>query len=448
MYQRIKKELIEFMTYFLKIMKSSLFLIIDYIAVGIYIIILTLIANKFSLDDLTYFNAALALLYFSNMISYGITSGLNIYINQNINNKEMIKKYISLGFSISLLAGSIFTFIIFISREFIFKNIMSLNITDNYLFFELMCFAIILNVIVEYFIDIFKLVKEFKYRLISNSIKSFFILILISALVYLFTRNIYLIAITYIIAYAIIIPVMLYLFKYKTKTINISFKEIFNCIHNIHKNEVYTVLIVGLKEIIWNIGYTISGIILLNKSESLYNSYSYFENVLDIINGVFYSLIAVSAMEVCNQIGENKTQKAYKSSVYSIGIGVIVWLFMFLIYIVFTNNIISGMNTEIQDIGRNIAILYLFVQLLRYIDWSLNSYILVLGSKVKLPFLLDLFTLVYFTVIFIFNKYLPNNEYILILIVGSDSIIKNIINIPYFLSKKWIKNVNEDNYVE
>lgn len=443
MYQRIKNELLEFIKYFIRILKESIVLIFDYIVIGIYLIVLTIIANKFNLEDLTYFNATLLLLYFSNMISYGITSGLNIYINQNINNPEIVKKYISLGFSISLVVGSLFTLLIYISKEFLFTEILKINVTDNYLFFEIMCFALILNVIVEFFIDIFKVTKEFKYRFITNFIRSFVIIFLISVLVYVTTRNIYIIAITYVIAYLTILPLMFHLFSKKTKLINFSFKELLNSTHKVNLNELYTVITVGCKEIIWNIGYSISGIILLNKSEMLYNSYSYFENVFDIINGIYFSIIAVCSINICNEIGIKNENKAFKHSIYAIFMSVIIWIIMLIIYIIFKNNFISGMNTEIQNIGEYIAIAYLLIQLFRYIDWSLNSYILVLGGKVKLPFILDIFGLLFFLTIFAFNKYLPNNEVILIFIIGADSIIKCIVNIPYFLSKKWIKNVNE-----
>ncbi|MNV78117.1 hypothetical protein D3C71_1715890 [compost metagenome] len=101
------------------------------------------------------------------------------------------------------------------------------------------------------------------------------------------------------------------------------------------------------------------------------------------------------------------------------------------------------MNVEIQNVGLTIAFVYLIIQLFRYIDWLFNSYILVLGAEVKLPFVLDCFSLLYFVMLFVFINKLPDNPVLLILLVGGDSIIKTIINSVYFKSKKWMKNITE-----
>ncbi len=443
MLDRIKVELKEFTNYFVTNIKESTLLTVKYIVYGIYLIILTVIANRFDLESLTYFNAVLVLVYFSEMISYGVSSGINIYINQNIENKEVVKKYISLGFSMCLVIASLFILLLYFSKEFIFSQIMKVNVYDNYLFFDIMLITIFQNIILRFFLDVLKIIKEFKYQLIITFVESVLILIGISAVGYFLTQNIYVIAVSYIVSYGVMLPIILYILKNKTKRISFSFKEIVNCVPKINIKEVYTILSIGLKEIIWNIGYTLSGIILLNKSEILYNSYSYYENMLDVVNGVYFSIITVCSIGICNELGKGNFAKAYKNSKYSIIMSVMIWLCMLLIYILFKGYIISGMNIEIQQIGEYIAFAYLLIQLFRYIDWLLNSYILVLGANVKLPVILDISGLIYFSILLYFAKYLPNNPIILILIVGSDSIIKSIINLIYFKSKKWMNTISE-----
>ncbi|MCX8074005.1 MAG: MATE family efflux transporter [Clostridia bacterium] len=426
------------------IVHESLVLSVKYIFVGIYFIILTVLVNRFNISDLTYFNGVFAILIFSDIIGYGIGSGISIYINQNINNKEVVKKHIKLSLIIASVFAVLFTLIIIIFKDYLFSKIIVVEITDGYKFFYTMVPVIFLNIIISYFEDILKILKEFKMQLILEVIKNVIILLGILLIVLTGNLNIYHISAFYTLSFIVMIPIIIYVFKYRTKVINIDLLKLNQIKSTKDIAVIKTLAMIVAKEVAWNIGYTLSALILLKKSELLYNSYNYFENILDVCVGLYFSVINVSCISVCRDLGKKDFEKAYKEGKYVIDLTFLMWCFLAILYIVFRPIILSGMNIEISSTGDKIAYIYLLIQLFRYIDWTLNSYLLTLGGKAKLPFILDVLSLVYFVILFVVSDYIPSNDYLLIFLVGFDSFVKMIINLGVFKSKVWLANVSEE----
>ena len=83
----------KFWKYFWDTLKESRWLLLKYIIVGVYLIVVGFISNRLQLQDLTYYNAMITLMFFGEMIAFGFCEGFGIYINQHINEPEKSKKY-------------------------------------------------------------------------------------------------------------------------------------------------------------------------------------------------------------------------------------------------------------------------------------------------------------------------------------------------------------------
>ncbi|MNN75455.1 hypothetical protein D3C81_1917600 [compost metagenome] len=87
--------------------------------------------------------------------------------------------------------------------------------------------------------------------------------------------------------------------------------------------------------------------------------------------------------------------------------------------------------------------MYLAIQLFRFIDWCLNSYILNLGGKTRFIFMSQLSGFIYYILLFIFADKIPQNNLLLIFLVGFVSIFKVSMGLIYFFSKRWMVRLNE-----
>lgn len=108
----------EFWKYFKDTYKSAKWLVVRYLIVAVYLTVSSIIANKMSLNNLTYFNAIIGLATFGNLLSFGISNGVGIFINQNIHNKDKVSYYTKVGMYLNFVFSFIcvIMLLVFINR--------------------------------------------------------------------------------------------------------------------------------------------------------------------------------------------------------------------------------------------------------------------------------------------------------------------------------------------
>lgn len=432
----------DFLSFTKRISKQSINLMLKYFFVGIFWIVITVIANKFELHELTYFNAVFQIMILLSFIPFGIVSGLSVYVNQNIDDKEAIKKYIKLGFMMVFLLVAIFILLLLIFKDFVFKYLIVAEITDNYIFLYMMIPVMLLVIVCDYFSDVLKILRELKNNLFFSLIDFGTTLGAILIVAYLGYLSLYSIAICYIVTKLVFVPAYLvYMFKKSTKIVQLDLLKMHKIKVKFNFSIIKKIYSFGLNEVLWNIAFTISMLSLLKNSELLYNSYLYYENTLNIINGVYFGLLTMCGISVCNHLGKSNIEAAYKESIYSIILTVLLWVGIFSLCIIFKEFIVSGMNVDIIETGMEIFYLYMFMQLIRFINWTFNTYILPQGGEVKFLLQLQVLELIYFIGLFIALSFFEVNPITTIWLISATTIFQNIIYIFYFKSKKWMVNL-------
>jgi len=434
----------DFYKYNKKILKDSYLLLTKYFLVGIFWIIITLISNKFAVGDLTYFNAIFSLMIFSSIIPFGISQGISIYINQNIDDLEEVKKNIKLGFLLNLVGIILYISCLLIFKSLIFKHLIIINIPDNYVFFYMMIPVISMVMICDYFSSVFKILLESKSNLFFCLAD--FGLTLAAILITSIFQELTLtkIAWCYIATKAIFIPFFLvYAFKYLNKKNTFNLLEFKKVEVKATPKKIKKIISFGVSEIIWNVSFTLSGLVLLKNSEVLYNSYNYFSSTLDMIFGLYYAAVAICSISICNRLGKNEFDEAYKEGKYTLILTVLIWIIIFIISIIASSFIFKGMNLEIVETGRMILIPFLIITLIRFVDWTLSTYIISNSGIVNRFIYFNSFALAYYIILFILVDYITINPVLLIFLLGFDSFISIIINFPFFKSKKWLVNLND-----
>ena len=128
----------EFWKYFFDTFKSGKYLLAKFILTSVLCIVISVISNLLGVKELTYLNAFLSLSYFASMISFGISSGVLVFVNQNIDSKENVSKYVRQGFELNLIASLLFTAFLVAAPRFVMEKITG-YLPEDYTFYYIMC---------------------------------------------------------------------------------------------------------------------------------------------------------------------------------------------------------------------------------------------------------------------------------------------------------------------
>ena len=140
----------KFWKYFWNTIKESKWLLLRYFIVGVYLIVIGIIANKLHINDLTYYNSMITMCYLGEMIAFGFCEGFGMYINQHISEPERAKKYAKIGLYFTMGFTIILAIIFCIFPHFIITNVLNLNFSVNLTFYYLMIFALVIMTIFSY----------------------------------------------------------------------------------------------------------------------------------------------------------------------------------------------------------------------------------------------------------------------------------------------------------
>ena len=396
-----------------------------------------IIANRLQLNDLTYYNSMITLMFAAEMISFAFNEGFGIYINQHINEPEKSKKYAKIGFYFTTTITIVFLSLLACFPNFILKQILNLDFEVNLTFYYIMIVAMFFDAIYSYYTHLLKKVGEFKFQSIATILQSALI-VLSLILITIFGKLMLLpISIIYVAANVISVIFSHYaLSKNKTYAVNLlKFEKL-----KLSKQELKIITLRALSEVIWEVGYVFISLYILKTDIIVYNQYCYFENALDILNGIFFAFVSVVSIKICRAIGEDKKEEAYEHGKNSIKATFVIWFAYALVSLALYIPLKYGMNIELRNTAFVSLILFLVVALFRFSEWNLGTYVLGQSEYFSTAgLILEIIFTCYWIILFLIADLLPNSIYLIYTFIAVENIIKTTISIYVFKNKKWIQ---------
>lgn len=427
----------KFWKYFWNTLKESKWLLIKYLIVGIYLIVVGIIANRLKLNDLTYYNAMMTVMFFGEMIAFGFSEGFGLYINQHINEPEKSKNYAKIGFYFTCAYSAIITTLFACFPSFILKNILNLNFEVNLVFYYLMVAVMFFNTIFSFYSNLLKKVGEFKIQTINTLLQSFLIIAVLVILIAFNKLELVPIGIIFLASYiGCCIYSHIALLKNKTYKVNL-FKP--GKLH-LSKQEFKIIMDHTLSEVVWEIGYFFLSLFILKVDTIAYNQYCYFENTLDILNGIFFAFINVVSIKICRCIGDAQYDEAYKHGKYSLYSTFVIWLAYAAISLSLYIPLKFGMNVELRETAFVSLVLYLVISLLRFSEWNLGTYILGQSEVFStLGLIMESIFTCYWIILFLTAQFIPANIFLIYGLIAFENLTKTTISVIIFKQKKWLK---------
>lgn len=241
----------EFFTYFWQTIKKAKYLIIKGVTIAVLYTVISVLANLLEVVQLTYLNALLALNYFASMISFGVSQGTKILVNQNISVKQRVEKSVKIGFELILILSTLTTALLVLFPKFIMVDVMGYT-PANYTFYYLMCVYFFLTCIYGYLEKSLEQLDMFKPIFISNFVSLTFLIVSFLLLYLIGEYLLTYIAIAYILS-AVILCATYYILLYKKSDQKINVLK-FTTI-TLTKRQWVIILSNFLTEIIGEVGY-------------------------------------------------------------------------------------------------------------------------------------------------------------------------------------------------
>ena len=431
----------DFFSYFWQTIKKAKYLIIKGVVIAILYTVISVLANLLEVKELTYLNALLALNYFASMISFGVSQGTKILVNQNISIKQRVEKSVKIGFELTLILSILTTALLVLFPKFIMVGVMGYT-PANYTFYYLMCVYFFLTCIYGYLEKSLEQLDMFKPIFISNSVSLTFLIVSFLLLYLIGEYLLTYIAIAYIIS-AVILCAVYYILLYKKSDQKINVLK-FTTI-TLTKRQWVIILSNFLTEIIWEVGYYATSVFMMRMGDTLFNSYSYLENVLDIFNSILLTVLVVISLDITRALGEDKFDRAKYIAKNSLLITLFLWGFYAVCSLIFIYPIALGINDQYFSAMFTILPCYILIHLFRFFTWNFSSYMLRLGGKENLPALImEIFSTVWLIVLCFISKFIPNNTFLVYFLITLPDIITLPILFYLYKRGKWLNNLRKD----
>ena len=417
-----------------QIFKKSKFLYIKYIFLAVYLIVTSALANLLSLDNLTYYNSCISLVFFGDMVAFSISSGIGIFINQHLKQREYVENYARLGLYVSFFVAIFLGIIFFVFADFFVYTFLGLENVQSLTFYKLMVSVYLVTMtICAYLEDILVKLELFKMQMVQTFLQcsliilGFVIIALTSSLSLIYIATIYISAMAVVLFFFVFV----YLKKiklniFKPKFVKISFKN------------AKILLCVFVREILWEIGGIFCSFFILKISENIFDTYAYYENVLDLFNAIFYAMMHVLTIEISTALGENDINKARKITTYSLKIIGLCWIFYAICTLAFSYGVIYFLNSELKSTAFITLILYVLLYLIKFYSLGFSSYILGTGGKTFSLALVELFGSVYFITFYLLSAFIPANIYLIYAILYVEELIKLITLFILYKKSNWL----------
>lgn len=419
-----------FFKFFFDCFKEGRSLILKYIAAGITTAAVTIFANKLELNSITYFNAVLSITAFTIILSFGVTCAVGIFVNHNDDEKEK-KRYLKIGFFLTLCISTVIFLILFLFKDFILVKMLNITIEADLFYYAMITFFLI-DCFNNYYVDIFKVTKKYCYQLVDFSIVA--ILQILGLFIFYLTNNLNLTNIGFLyLIISIVNFICLTLIVNKIYRVNIL--DLTNI--KMTKKELRTFIYSISLQSVWQVGYTLLSYYMLRINDGIFNTYSYFENTLDVLIGLFYTFANIGLLRIETLIGKGESEEAYKTGKYCIYSTMLIWVIYMVIILCFYEPILKGLNPELYDIGKETLIMYACLNFIRFLSWSTTSYILIAGGWVRIQVMLHGGAMVYYLILFLLSPFEISTlgVYITVFI---ESLVIVILSLIIFKKKKWL----------
>lgn len=430
----------DFFNYIKNIYKESAWLLCRFVILAVYLTVSSILANKMQLVELTYFNSMIVVASFASIIGFGISNGIGIFVNQNINDNQKIDNYITFGLKISIIFSFILTLLLMVFYKPLLHFVFNLPYTIDYTFYFIMIGYVFVYTINEYLSNIKIKLKMMKNELILTVIKSFLIITTFFAIYKYAGLNLNLIGITYLLITCIIFYISLFSMC-RSNVIKIKIES--NLKSRINSKEMKIIIENIISDSVWQIGFGLTSLIILNVSEVYFNQHSYFENVLDIVNALYFGFVVINGIVITRSLGNGDFDSAYKSGKYSIIFSVLIWFVYASIVLIFSNPIISGMSSEIRDNVITTLVLYLLLYLLYFISWNLLSYVLCWGGKILPLMILEILCTSYFIALYLISLVVSFSLVSIYLLIMIPTIIECLFGLIWFFRKNWMVKLSK-----
>ncbi len=436
----------DFWKEFFAIFRESGWLIVRYLILGIYLIVTGIVANRLHLQELTYFNAVITLSYIGEMVSFGCSEGFGMFANLNIHADKNYGKYVKLGFIFSTLVSLVITILMFILSDFVLFAWLKLDFELDRTFYYMMLVAFFISAVSQYIACILKKLGLYKCQLYSTIIRCLLIMLGLILLAVSSVLALRLIAVVYLIGEAVtLVAGFFILLKNKEHPINVfAWKNL-----NIGKGEGKVIFYRSASELIFEVGYIFLSLFILRSDVILYNQYCYFENVLDIFNGVFFSFVSVVSIKICRAIGDSEKDKAYNYAMNCRWAVVFIWLGYAILSLALFYPIRLGLNPELRATAFIPMLLYLLLSLVRWSTWTRCTYII--GQSeiyAKHGIFWETGISIYYVLLYFIAPLLPASPYIIYGLIAVEALVQAICYEKIIKGKKWLDRMDyavEDN---
>lgn len=431
----------EFFTYFWQTIKKAKYLIIKGVTIAVLYTVISVLANLLEVVQLTYLNALLALNYFASMISFGVSQGTKILVNQNISVKQRVEKSVKIGIELILILSILTTALLVLFPKFIMVDVMGYEPT-NYIFYYLMCIYFFLTCIYGYLEKSLEQLDMFKPIFISNSVSLTFLIVSFLLLYLIGEYLLTYIAIAYILS-AVILCATYYILLYKKSEQKINVLK-FTTI-TLTKRQWVIILSNFLTEIIWEVGYYATSVFMMRMGDTLFNSYSYLENVLDIFNSLLLTVLVVISLDIARALGEDNFDHAKYIAKNSLLITLFLWGFYAVCSLIFIYPFALGINDKYFSAMFTILPCYVGIHLFRFFTWNFSSYMLRLGGKENLPLLIiEILSTIWLLVLCFISRFIPNNTFLVYFLITLPDIVTLPILFYLYKRGKWLNNLRKD----
>ena len=429
-----------FWRYFFLTFKEGKYILYKYLVTAVLFSIVTILSNLLGVQELTYLNAFLAINAFSSLISFGISSGINVLLNQNIGSKYKVRKFAKIGFELNLIVAGIFLIVLVAFPRFIMETITGF-VPDSYEFYYVMCFYFLLCSMAYYFQATLRELKIFKAGFYCEILP--ILVTIVGMLVLYLTGGMHLMAIAIVyLCSGFVSAGMGYYNLLKNHIIAIDFKQV-EPIRLSRKQ--YGIIFSNLAiEFLWQVGCFVTSVLLLRVSDAFFNTYSYLETVLDIFNGVLFAFLCITCIRITRSLGRNQFSKAYMHAKYSIIACIVIWAFYMIASLILIYPIALGVNDAYFDVMFVAVPCYVFIHLFRFLSWNFSSYMLRLGGKSRAMLVMEIFGLIMNIVLLLIIDFIPSNMFLIYFLIALPDIITLPIDFIIFKRKKWMANINED----
>ncbi len=232
---------------------------------------------------------------------------------------------------------------------------------------------------------------------------------------------------------------------------NAKIKEFFSLTKSFFRRFAVVCLPVVLNEVAWATGTNIYAMVFARQGYENYAGYTIFSSVEQVAFVFFVGVCHACSIMTGKTIGEGKENEAYKLAKKFVIMTPIVGVFTGIILAVFREPLLSLLNIETQgafDLASKLILIYCLWLPIRNIPYTLIVGTFRAGGDTKIGIFFDCISMYVIAVPLIIYLGLFKSvgfHWLLISMYLGEDLLKAVLSLWRFKSKKWIKNLTDKN---